>query len=191
MNQGIHTLDLLVWMLGPARRVTARSAVLAHERIEVEDTLTALVEFGSGALATVHATTAAYPGLAARLQIMGTRGSAIIEHGELRCLHLAGAGTGDDGHGLGATAAAGAEVGDMGLHGTANQVDAPDPELSLDATVDASGHARQYAALADDIRLGRRHRVTIADAVATLTVIEAIYRSAATGRPVDIVGPAG
>ncbi|GAB3402497.1 Gfo/Idh/MocA family oxidoreductase [Schumannella luteola] len=185
MNQGIHTLDLLLWMLGPARRVTARSAVLAHERIEVEDTLTALVEFESGALATVHATTAAYPGLAARLQIMGTRGSAVIEHGDLRYLHLAR--TSDDGSGRDNGNAA--DVGDMGLHGTANQIDAPDPELSRDATVDASGHARQYTALADDIRLGRRHRVTIADAVDTLTVIDAIYRSAATGLPVDIPRP--
>src|ERR687885_742965 len=63
MNQGVHTVDLLLWFLGRPVEVTASAALLAHERIEVEDTVAAVVRFESGALAALHATTAAYPGV--------------------------------------------------------------------------------------------------------------------------------
>jgi UDP-N-acetyl-2-amino-2-deoxyglucuronate dehydrogenase len=170
MNQGIHTLDMLLWFLGEPVRVTASSRRLAHERIEVEDTLAAVIEFASGALATVHATTAAYPGLATRLQIMGTGGSAVIEHDGLSYLHLAN----------------GTHVGDMGLHGTGNQVKAPNHACHRDATSNASGHARQFADLVNAIRTGERALTTIADAASTLTTIHAIYRAATTGVAVDV-----
>ncbi len=62
MNQGVHTVDLLLWLLGRPVEVFAHTAVLAHERIEVEDVAVATVRFASGALAVLHATTAAYPG---------------------------------------------------------------------------------------------------------------------------------
>ena len=61
MNQGIHTADLLLWLLGPVRRVSAK-AVTALHAIEVEDTVVALLEFESGVVGTLEATTAAYPG---------------------------------------------------------------------------------------------------------------------------------
>lgn len=170
MNQGIHTLDLLLWFLGQPVRVNASSRRLAHERIEVEDTLAAVIEFASGALATVHATTAAYPGLATRLQIMGTRGSAIIEHEGLSYLHLAD----------------GTQVDDMGLHGAGNQVIAPHHACNRDATASPSGHARQYADLVNAIRTGERALTTIADAAGTLTTIHAIYRAATTGLAVEL-----
>ncbi|CAM3231164.1 1,5-anhydro-D-fructose reductase [Arthrobacter ulcerisalmonis] len=170
MNQGIHTLDLLLWFLGEPVRVTASSRRIAHQRIEVEDTLAAVVEFSSGALATVHATTAAYPGLAARLQIMGTTGSAIIEHEGLSYLHLAN----------------NTHVGDMGLHGAGNQVIAPNHACHRDATTNASGHARQFADLEDAVRSGGSPLATIADAVKTLATIHAIYRAASTGVAVEL-----
>ena len=51
----------------------AYTACLAHERIEVEDTAVAVVKFASGALGMIHGTTAAYPGLDARLSVYGPR----------------------------------------------------------------------------------------------------------------------
>jgi UDP-N-acetyl-2-amino-2-deoxyglucuronate dehydrogenase len=78
MNQGIHTLDLLLWLLGPLVRVSGRTATRLHE-IEVEDTAVALLEFASGALATLEATTAAFPGFPRRLEVIGTQGSATHE----------------------------------------------------------------------------------------------------------------
>ena len=87
MNQGVHTVDLLVWFLGLPVEVFAHTALLAHERIEVEDVAVATVRFESGALAVIHMTTSAYPGLSARIQVHGTEGSAIIDDDELEYLH--------------------------------------------------------------------------------------------------------
>jgi UDP-N-acetyl-2-amino-2-deoxyglucuronate dehydrogenase len=78
MNQGIHTVDVLLWLFGDVRRVTGRTSNRLH-RIEVEDTASALLEFESGAFGTIHATTAAYPGYPRRLEITGTNGMIVHE----------------------------------------------------------------------------------------------------------------
>ena len=78
MTQGIHTVDLLRWMMGPVRSVSARMATLVH-RIEVEDTLVATLTYDSGALGVIEATTAAHPGLPARIEVCGARGTVALE----------------------------------------------------------------------------------------------------------------
>ena len=79
MNQGIHTVDLLLWLLGDVSRVRARVATQLHD-IESEDTATALLEFASGAIGVFHATTAAYPGYPRRVEISGSEGTVTVEH---------------------------------------------------------------------------------------------------------------
>jgi UDP-N-acetyl-2-amino-2-deoxyglucuronate dehydrogenase len=79
INQGVHTIDLLLWLLGDVVRVQARTATLLH-KIEAEDTALATFEFANGALGVFHATTAAYPGYPRRVEISGTLGTAILEH---------------------------------------------------------------------------------------------------------------
>src|SRR5271168_507717 len=79
INQGVHTVDLLLWLLGDVVRVQARTATLLH-KIEVEDTAVANLEFANGALGVFHATTAAYPGYPRRVEISGTHGTVILEH---------------------------------------------------------------------------------------------------------------
>jgi len=79
INQAIHTVDLLVWLLGDVARVDARTATVLH-KIEAEDTAFATLEFASGAVGTFLATTAAYPGYPRRLEITGTHGTVILEH---------------------------------------------------------------------------------------------------------------
>ena len=79
INQGVHTVDLLLWLLGDVDRVQARTATLLH-KIEAEDTAVATLEFASGALGVFHATTAAYPGYPRRVEISGTNGTVILEH---------------------------------------------------------------------------------------------------------------
>ena len=78
MNQGVHTVDLLLWLLGDVRRVYAK-AVTALHRIEVEDTVVATLEFESGAVGTLEATTAAYPGYPRRVELTGTEGTFVLE----------------------------------------------------------------------------------------------------------------
>src|SRR6185437_7850245 len=82
MNQGIHTVDLLLWLFGPVRRVTAAIAARLH-RIEAEDTAVAALEFASGALGTIEAATSAYPGYARRLELTGSCGTLRLEGDDL------------------------------------------------------------------------------------------------------------
>jgi len=79
INQAIHTVDLLLWLLGDVARVQASTATVLH-KIEAEDTAVATLEFASGAVGTLLATTAAYPGYPRRLEITGTEGTVILEH---------------------------------------------------------------------------------------------------------------
>lgn len=79
MNQGIHSVDLLQWMMGPVASVQAVAANRRHKQIEVEDTLVAALKFANGALGTIECTTAAYPGFLKRLEIVGNTGSAVLE----------------------------------------------------------------------------------------------------------------
>ena len=82
INQGIHTIDLLLWLLGDVSRVQAQTATELHA-IEAEDTATAILEFAGGALGLFHATTAAYPGYPRRVEISGTEGTVILEHDQI------------------------------------------------------------------------------------------------------------
>jgi predicted dehydrogenase len=79
MNQGIHTVDLLLWLLGDVSHVCARTRTAYHD-IEVEDTAVACLEFANGALATLEATTAAYPGFPRRVELTGSEGTVIVEN---------------------------------------------------------------------------------------------------------------
>jgi predicted dehydrogenase len=78
INQGIHTLDLMLHLLGDARRVSARTATRLHD-IKVEDTAAALIEFENGAFGLFEATTAAAPGFARRIEIAGSQGRLVYE----------------------------------------------------------------------------------------------------------------
>ena len=83
MNQGIHAVDMLLWYMGAVEHVTALAANRLHQDIEVEDTVVAQIQFKSGALGTIECSTAAYPGTAKRVEIIGSKGSAILEENSL------------------------------------------------------------------------------------------------------------
>ena len=79
INQGVHTVDLLLWLFGDGTRVRARTSTALHP-IEAEDTAVAILEFASGALGVLQATTAAYPGYPRRLEVTGSEGTIVLEH---------------------------------------------------------------------------------------------------------------
>ena len=172
MNQGVHTLDLLVWFLGRPVAVSAEIALLAHEGVEVEDTAVATLTFENGALAVLHATTAGYPGLAVRLQLLGSDGSAVIEGDALRYIHLK----------KDAEGAAGA------YGGGDNQAErySVEPPTGVDATQFSYGHVRQYDDLLDAIDEGREPLLTVEQALLALAAVRAVYISAVLGRKVLI-----
>ncbi|MFC4245290.1 Gfo/Idh/MocA family protein [Gryllotalpicola reticulitermitis] len=161
MNQGVHTLDVLLALMGRPVEISARTALLAHERVEVEDTMVATIEFESGALGMMHASTAAYPGLESRVQIMGSGGSAIIENDELVYL---------TGHEAGGESSAGAPAPAVTAPGDARQL----PE----------GHIRQYRDVLRAIRTGTAPGVPVSAAAIALCAVRAVYISATLGRPV-------
>lgn len=79
MNQAIHSVDLLTWLMGPVSEISAHTDTLAHERIEVEDTAVATLRFENGALGVIEATTAAFPGWLKKIELHGSKGSAALE----------------------------------------------------------------------------------------------------------------
>lgn len=83
MNQAIHSVDLLTWLAGPVREVRAQMACLAHERIAVEDTAVATLQFESGALGVIEASTAVFPGYLKRIELHGSAGSAAMEEEDI------------------------------------------------------------------------------------------------------------
>lgn len=79
MNQAIHTVDLLQWLMGGIRSVRAHAATLSHE-IETEDTATASFTFRNGALGVITATTSAPKDWPIRIEIIGTGGRITLEN---------------------------------------------------------------------------------------------------------------
>lgn len=82
MNQSIHMIDILLWLMGKPEWVRAITQTAWHD-IEAEDLAVAHVIFASGVIGTIAGSTAIYPGHPARIQIGGTDGSVIIEDGEI------------------------------------------------------------------------------------------------------------
>jgi UDP-N-acetyl-2-amino-2-deoxyglucuronate dehydrogenase len=175
MNQGVHTVDLLLWFMGRPVEISARTARLAHERIEVEDTTVATVAFENGSLALLHATTAAYPGLTVRLQLMGSAGSAVLDNDQLEYFHA------KDAQG---------DAPDLGQRARGNQADNelrkfPEEDFGdKDLTTFPAGHVRQYADILAAILEGRQPGVTVTHAVHALAVVRAVYVSATLNQPV-------
>ena len=79
MNQSVHAIDLLQWISGPVKTVSAYASSRIHAAIEVEDTLSCALQFENGAFGTIMGTTAMYPGSAVRVEIGGENGMACSE----------------------------------------------------------------------------------------------------------------
>ena len=84
LTQGIHTLDLFLSFTGNVSEVKSFWTTTPVHRMETEDLVSAALRFESGALGVVHATTAAYPGFAERIELIGTAGTALLEGTSLK-----------------------------------------------------------------------------------------------------------
>jgi UDP-N-acetyl-2-amino-2-deoxyglucuronate dehydrogenase len=174
MNQGIHTLDAVLWLLGPITSVSARTATGRHA-IEVEDTLVATLEFASGALGTFEATTAAYPGYPRRLAITGTEGTVIVEGDTLVAADLR-AGSAPE-----RRASQGSAETSTPALATASQ--------SSHVVSDVQAHRRVFEDFLEAIRTGRDPACSGAEGRRSVAAAEAIYESARHGAmPVSVAG---
>ena len=88
MNQSIHMVDILQYLMGPVESLQAYKDTLAHE-IEAEDTATCILRFRTGALGMIYGTTASYPGQFRRLEITGTKGTVVQVENSLKVWQFA------------------------------------------------------------------------------------------------------
>lgn len=170
MNQGIHGIDLLQWLLGGIAEVAAFADTLTHERIEVEDTAAAAVRFKGGALGAIEGTTGSWPGTKIRIEIGGSRGSVVLEDETILAWRFEEEEPGDE------------EIRRAygpreGLSGGG----AADPRA-----ISSEGHRRQFEDFVRAIRTGGRPTITGEEARAAVAVIAGIYRSAREKRVVAI-----
>jgi predicted dehydrogenase len=169
MNQAIHSIDLLLWMMGPAVEVTAHTATLAHERIEVEDVAVATVKFANGALGVIEASTAAFPGELKRIEISGSHGTAVLREEDMITWKFAQQ-TPDD-EALLARMANKTQTGGG----------AADP-----AAIGHHGHRLQFENVLQAINTGSSPLIDAQEGRRSVELILAIYQSAATGQAVKL-----
>jgi predicted dehydrogenase len=161
ITQAIHTLDLLLSYTGLPTRVMGLASTSPMHAMEGEDCACALLHYASGAMATLQATTAAYPGFPERIELNGTLGSASLEAGVLQVAFMNGQ-----------TLSVG------GQHGSGGGADP--------MAFDHAAHRAVLQDFIDAVRQGREPAVTGRSALAVQQVIEAIMVSAQSGRPVAL-----
>jgi UDP-N-acetyl-2-amino-2-deoxyglucuronate dehydrogenase len=181
MNQGVHTIDLLVATLGRPVEVFAYTGTLAHERIEVEDVAVGVVRFENGALGVLHASTAAYPGMSARLQVHGDRGSVIIDSDKLSFIHRTPVETSAQERAYGGSDAGNNQVGDFPEASGAALTAGADP-----GALGTIAHRRQYENFLAALDGAEPIRVDLETNRQAIAIITGVYESSRTGRPVSL-----
>jgi len=89
MNQSIHMVDLLQYIMGPVNSLAAFTSKLGHPQIETEDAAVAALQFKNNALGVIYGTTASYPGQFRRLEITGTKGTIVLVENSLEVWQFA------------------------------------------------------------------------------------------------------
>jgi predicted dehydrogenase len=163
MNQGIHAVDLLLWLTGMPTSVTAHAATLAHA-IDVEDTIVAGLTFAHGALGSIECSTSCAPGSARRIEISGTRGSATLEDDRITRWDFDAPRPEDDSIKHAAR--------DSGIGGGSS-----DPKA-----IGIEGHRRVIEAMTHAVRSGTPPAIDGVEGRRSVSVIEAIYRAGRTHR---------
>jgi len=162
MNQGIHTVDLLLYLLGEVTSVQATAATTLHE-IAVEDTLVATLQFASGAIGTLQATTAAYPGYPRRVEITGAEGTLLLEHDRI----------------------AGWDLRSGQVEGTT--LTSATRSASTAVVADATPHRRVVEDFVEALQGGRRPACDAREGRRSIALAEALYASARTGQRTQVV----
>ncbi|MFI1252187.1 Gfo/Idh/MocA family protein [Streptomyces netropsis] len=180
INQGVHSLDLVQWLLGPVVEVKAHTALLGHTGIGVEDVVTASLRHASGALTSLLTTTAAFPGRTTRLAVHGDRGSAVIDNDELVYFHAADAET---------------DPLAEGAYQAGNQADLRRPATAAQER-DSCGllrgpHGEQLLDFCDAVADGRPPAVDGPAGREALRTALAVYEAARTGATVRVAHAAG
>ncbi len=164
MNQGIHGLDMLYYVMGPIQSIKAHAATLTHD-IEVEDTLTASIRYASGALGTLVVTTSCNPGYTMRHEFNGSKGAITIEENDITEWNVEG----------------------EELESASETSAAPAGGASANpADISAEGHTRLLLDMVNAIREDRQPMVPPEEGRHAVDLILAMYESAKTGREITL-----
>lgn len=163
INQAIHQVDILRWLAGPLREVFATWQLGATHKIESEDVLTAMMRYENGATGVIQAATAFWPGYPERIELHGTKGTAIITGDRLTAWDVK-----DD-------------AGEPAPVSSAVASGASDPmAISLES------FERQFRDFGEAIATGRPPQVPGEAGYQALEVVDAIYRSCRSGNKVSL-----
>ncbi len=169
MNQSIHSIDLLIWLMGPVVEIQGATALLAHQRIDVEDHAAAIVRFESGAIGVIEGSTAIYPGYLKRIEIHGTAGSVMMEEEDFLKWDFAKAKPRDK------------KIHEQMAGHKSGGGGAADP-----TAIGHHGHAKQFADVLKAIKNGTTPLIDGAEGRRSVEVILGIYKAAETGRRVAL-----
>ena len=164
MNQAVHTVDLMQWLMGDVKSVVSVMGIYNH-KIETEDLTASLVKFKSGAVATFTSSTCCYPGVCTDIQLYGEKGSVEIDGDALKLWKITDGDTFEEsemletyGEGNGAAAA-------------------QNPSL-------ITGHAVQVEDMISAVLEDREPLVVPAEAIKSVRIVNAVYESAKSGREI-------
>ena len=163
INQAIHTLDLMQWLMGDPVSVTSTYNIYNHN-IETEDFTASIVKFKSGATATFVSSTCCYPGLSTDIQLYGTKGAVELNADVLKLWKQEGMDERD-------------EEDMLDRYGRGNRM-----ACAYDGT--KYGHVTQIDDMIDAVIENRDPQIMPLESIKTIRIIEAIYKSAKTGETV-------
>ncbi len=163
MNQSIHTIDLMLHLLGDVSSVSASGGLEAHKDIEVEDVVVAIVEFKSGARGVIQASTACFSntGLPASIHICGDHGSIMMVDDKFSIWDLKNHQSDDD-----------KILAEHGIYEDTSGAGAADPKA-----IDFLWHQRNFENALHALRKGEKPAVDGMEGRRAVELITAIYKS--------------
>jgi predicted dehydrogenase len=169
INQAIHQVDILLYLMGPVAQVSGVWQLGARHKIESEDVVNALLSYQSGATGVIQASTAMWPGYSERIEIHGTKGSAIITGDRLTSWDVL-----EDAE---ANAADPAPVEQSVASGSSDPMN-----------IGVTTFERQFLDFAEAIKTGREPLVNGEEGYRALEVVLGVYESCKTGEAVKLCG---
>lgn len=167
MNQSIHYIDLLQYLLGPVKEVYGICSQMGHHGLEVEDEALATVRFQNGAIGMIEGNTNAYPGFFTRLDVYGEKASVVIEN-DMITLWKNRDGTDR-------------EVSCI------NEGSEAHPSVNSSKSINLNSHIQQFKDVIEAIEDDRNPKVDGHEALKPLQIILAVYESNKTGKPVIFI----
>lgn len=167
MNQSIHMIDMLQYMIGPVQSLQAYTATHVHS-IEVEDTAVAVLHFKNNVLGVIYGTTASFPGQYRRIEITGNKGTAILEENSFKVWQFSD------------------EIqDDQSIREKYGKIEGGGG-VSDPAAIPFEPHARNISAFIDALEKGETFEVNALEARKSVEIVLAIYESARTKRMIEL-----